>query len=73
MLTALATLPTMAQQQGDPFSTFDIRIDAPPTPPVQIPNSDAVLALNMQIERLTGDPRQKPKGVIQKGLFGELV
>ena len=69
MLAGLAALPTMAQQQGDPFSTFDIRIDAPPTPPVQIAPMDARKELDNQLARLLNDPQSQRK----QSLFGGLV
>lgn len=69
MLAGLAALPTMAQQQGDPFSTFDIRIDAPPTPPVQIAPLDARKELDNQLARLLNDPQSQRK----QSLFGGLV
>ena len=69
MLRALATLPTMAQQQGDPFSTFDIRIQAPTIQPVQIAPTDARKELDDQLARLLNDPQSQRK----QSLFGGLV
>ena len=52
MLAGLAALPTMAQQQGDPFSTFDIRIQAPTLEEPKILAGDARQELDKQLERL---------------------
>tara|TARA_R100001198_G_scaffold76177_1_gene48125 strand:- start:254 stop:433 length:180 start_codon:yes stop_codon:yes gene_type:complete len=52
MLAGLAALPTMAQQQGDPFSTFDIRIQAPTLEEPKILVGDARQDLDKQLERL---------------------
>ena len=59
MLTTLAALPTMAQQQGDPFSTFDIRIQAPEMLPDVVRQQDAVAQLASALSMPHGD---KPSG-----------
>ena len=69
MLTALAPLATMAEQQGDPFSTFDIRIQAPTIQPVQIAPLDARKELDNQLARLLNDPQSQRR----QSLFGGLV
>ena len=52
MLTGLAALPTIAQQQGDPFSKFNIRIQAPTLAEPKILVGDARQDLDKQLQRL---------------------
>ena len=66
---ALAALPTIAQQQDDPFSKFDIRIQAEAVPEAQIKLEDPVA----QLRRLAFAPHgDKPSGMALDGLLTSL-
>ena len=69
MLTALAALPTMAQQPFEPLTQRSIRFDAPPIQPVQIAPLDARKELDNQLARLLNDPQSQRR----QSLFGGLV
>ncbi len=69
MLTALATLPTMAAQPFEPLTQRSIRFDAPTIQPVQIAPTDARKELDNQLARLLNDPQSQRK----QSLFGGLV
>ena len=69
MLTALATLPTMAQQPFEPLTQRSIRFDAPTIQPVQIAPTDARKELDNQLARLLNDPQSQRR----QSLFGGLV
>ncbi len=69
MLTALAALPTMAQQPFEPLTQRSIRFDAPTIQPVQIAPTDARKELDNQLARLLNDPQSQRK----QSLFGGLV
>ena len=69
MLTALATLPTMAAQPFEPLTQRSIRFDAPTIQPVQIAPTDARKELDNQLARLLNDPQNQRR----QSLFGGLV
>jgi hypothetical protein len=70
MLTALAALPTMAQQPFAPLTQQSIRIQAPEMLPDIVKQQDAVAQLASALSMPHGD---KPSGRALNSLFGSLL
>jgi hypothetical protein len=70
MLTAMAALPTMAQQPFAPLTQQSIRIQAPEMLPDIVKQQDAVAQL---VTALSTPYGTKPSGRALNSLFGSLL